>query len=240
MKFLSTLTMLAATIAMANSSFAQTEFSFEDSEGAITALNGVSGGILIADGITLNVSATAPEFDDAGALTGETVTALTFVDTGNGIGVDNPTINDIDFETFTGGPDALASDDTESEFISAGESLVLSFDQAVIVNAFNFFGVAGAESVTVTVSSEADPFSFGSSDDSDNNPDPFGAGFELAAGETITFGDVVRDDGNVARYSLETITVTAVAGGATGIPEPTSLAVLSLGGLAILSRRRRV
>ena len=234
MKFLSTLTMLAATIAMANSSFAQTEFSFEDSEGAITALNGVSGGNLIADGITLNVSATAQEFDGAGVLTDETVTALTFVDTANGIGVDNPTINDADFEIFTG------NDDTESEFISAGESLVLSFDQAVIVNAFNFFGVNSDETITVTVSSEADPFTFGSSGGSDNNPDPFGEGFELAVGETISFGDVVNDAGDVARYSLETITVTAVASGATGIPEPTSLAVLSLGGLAILSRRRRV
>ena len=235
MKFLSTLTMLAATIAMANSSFAQTTFSFE-SQAAVDALNGQSGGILIADGITLNVSATAQEFDASGALTGNVVTGLTFVDAANGIGVDNPTINDADFEIFT----APATDDTESEFISAGESLVLSFDQAVIVNAFNFFGVGGSEIITVTVSGETDPFSFGSSGGSDNNPDPFGVGFELAAGETITFGDVVRDEDDVvARYSLETISVTAVPG-AAAVPEPTSLAVLSLGGLAILSRRRRV
>ena len=72
---------------------------------------------------------------------------------------------------------------------------MLSFDQAVIINAFNFFGVGGNETVTVTVSSLADAFSFESSGGSDNNVDPFGEGFELAAGETISFGSVVDSEG---------------------------------------------
>ena len=52
-----------------------------------------------------SASATAPEFavDALGvaSLTGETVAANLFVDAGNGIGVDNPTIEDVAFEAFT-------------------------------------------------------------------------------------------------------------------------------------------
>lgn len=233
MKLPKTSMMLAAAIAYGGAASAQTTFVFE-SEDSVAALNGLAAGTLSADGITLSASATAPEFavDALGvaSLTGETVAANLFVDAGNGIGVDNPTIENDAFEAFTAGP---AADDTEGEFITGeGESLVLSFDQAVIINAFNFFGVGNDETLTVTVSSLADAFSFESSGGSDNNVDPFGEGFELAAGETISFGSVVNSAGEVARYSLETITVTAV-------PEPASLALLGLSGLAIAGRRRR-
>ena len=231
MTFPKTSMVLAATIAMAGAASAQTTFVFE-SEDSVTALNGETTGFLSADGITLSASATAPEFvvDALGvaSLTGETVEANLSVDADDGIGVDNPTIDDVPFAAFTAG-----LDDTEGAFITGEEeSLVISFDQAVIINAFNFFGVGGNETLTVTVSSLADAFSFESSGGSDNNVDPFGEGFELAAGETISFGSVVDSGGAVARYSLETLTVTAV-------PEPASLAVLGLGGLAIASRRRR-
>ena len=85
---------------------------------------------------------------------------------------------------------------------------MISFNQPVIINAFNFFGVSSDETITVTVSSLPDPFTFSSSAGADNNENPFGEGFELAAGETINFGNIT---GNAPRYALETITVTAVA-----------------------------
>ncbi len=233
MTFPKTSMMLTATIAMAGAASAQTAFVFE-SEASVAALNGLTTGSLSEDGITLSVSATAPVFTvDEGTgvatFTDASAEAVLFVSAANGIGVDNPTITNEQFEAFTAGP---AVDDTEDGFITGlDERLVISFDQAVIVTQINFFGVGGNETVTVEVSSLADAFSFVSSTGDVNN-NPFGEGVEIAAGETISFGGVVDSNGDDPRYSLESITVTAV-------PEPASLALLGLGGLAVAGRRRR-
>ena len=191
MKFLKTAVMAVATFTMASTSFGQTTFTFE-SQAGVDAFNGQSNGALTVDFITLSASATATNSS------GQTVAATTSTDISNGIAVDNPTNNG----------------STERRFIDGqGEELVISFNQPVIINAFNFFGVSSDETITVTVSSSPNPFTFSSSSGADNNVNPFGEGFELAAGETITFGGVT---GNTPRYALETITVTAVATGGGG------------------------
>ena len=137
MTLFKTAVMAVATITMVSTSFAQTTFTFESQEG-VDAFNGQSNGALTVDFITLSASATAT------TTTGQTVAALTNVDISNGIAVDNPTV----------------AGSTEARFSSQGEELVISFNQPVIINAFNFFGVSSDETITVTVSSLPDPVSY--------------------------------------------------------------------------------
>ena len=155
MKFLKTAVMAVATFTMASTSFGQTTFTFE-SQAGVDAFNGQSNGALTVDFITLSASATATSSN------GQTVAATTSTDISNGIAVDNPTNNG----------------STERRFIDGqGEELVISFNQPVIINAFNFFGVSSDETITVTVSSSPNPFTFSSSSGADNNVNPFGEGF---------------------------------------------------------------
>ena len=117
MTLFKTAVMAVATITMVSTSFAQTTFTFE-SQAGVDAFNGQSNGALTVDFITLSASATATNSS------GQTVAATTSADTSNGIAVDNPTNNG----------------STERRFIDGqGEELVISFNQPVIINAFNFF-----------------------------------------------------------------------------------------------------
>ena len=216
-----------ALLVLAGNAPAMTTFVFESQQASDALNNQGQGAAFTVDGLTLTTSATASEIDAMGNLTGQTVAATTTIDLNNGIGIDNPSIDNASFETLFGG------DNDEAAFISSTfESLSISFDTAVIINSFNFFGVGGNETVTVVVSSEPDEFSFGSSAGSDNNEDPFGAGFTLEMGETISFNGVVDSGGAVARYSLETIVVTAV-------PETSSALLFGLGIIGLAVRRKR-
>lgn len=133
--------------------------------------------------------------------------------------------------------------DINNRDVDSDESLALSFNQDVYINQITFVVFAFADSTqldieSLSISTEArgnstfTPAVTGLSTDG-NATGPFeinfaGEDFLLTAGETIVIGQGANSNNGIL---LDGITVTAV-------PEPGSMALLALGGLAMVARRR--
>ena len=198
-------TSMMVAVAMVYSSVASAQapilFNFDSTE-AVESLSGQIGAGLTVDGITLSTLAEGPEFA-ASQPTGEIISLQTNINdvvvTNAGLGIDNQTISDGEFEMLFG-------DNNEDAFISFNESLTISFDAAVVVTSIDFFGIAGGEVVTVIVDG-FDPFEF-SNGPNDIFANPFGA-VTIPAGTDISFSLTASDAGDDNRFVFTNIEVVA-------------------------------
>ena len=188
--------------------------------GFLTGTPAVTGGITT----TLTTSSvTALEFDGMGMLTGNTVAAETNA-TASNFGINNPSINNTDFNTATG------AGTSESSNINFGESFTFSFDQDVTFNSIDFASIGGnGESADFTINGITTSFLDGAANDT--FADPFN-GLLITAGTAITVtGGGSQADTN---FRIDVIEVHVAT-----VPEPSSaLALLSLVGLVACKRRR--
>ena len=144
---------------------------------------------------------------------------------GGGLGINNLNFGQTPFANAGG-------DGTDSNDINFGESGVISFDQDVVFTQFDIQNGSGDdEGLTVLVDgiAQLSP-ALGTS----GNVPIVGTGLEglvITAGTEITIAAVGGvDDGVGLRVDEFTVNV---------VPEPASLALLGLGGLAICGRRRK-
>lgn len=186
------------------------------------------GDTITLDGLTTTiVDILVPEYDTSGAipvLTGNTLSGTvggvtTNISGQDALGVNNPSINNSTFSMIGGG--------TEASDFNVGESLIFSFDQDVVFTEIELESVVATDTFTVSV----DGISLLATTGDDSFLDSLGglAGLTIAAGSEITFaagGDIVDSS-----FRIETFTVDV-------IPEPSSLALLALGGLMMAKRRR--
>ena len=99
--------------------------------------------------------------------------------------------------------------------IDAGESWTFTFNQEVILNAANFYGVDNnAQAVSInSVAVAGSPF----------DGDIIGANYTVPVGQTLTFSQATASE----NYGIQDLDITV-------IPEPSSLALIGLAGLAVL------
>ncbi|TWU34587.1 hypothetical protein Q31b_55420 [Novipirellula aureliae] len=180
----------------------------------------------IGDTVTITtVDAYAPVYTDPfdGTTTG-TVTATTNIGS-NAIGINNPTYSNNAYDTLTG-----QTADESGDF-NPGEAWVIEFDKNVMITEFNFSSIDGVdEFFDVTVEGNPTVFSFTDGTSGDDFADPL-SGLVVAAGTDVTFAARGTIGGTNIRISEISVTVVA-------IPEPSSLAVLGLGGMMMFVRRR--
>ena len=171
----------------------------------------------------------APEFVDDG--TGAFVRSGNILSVGtttnisgqDALGIGNPSINNTQFDAVA----VSGNNGAESSDFNDGESLVFTFDQDVTFTSIELESVNAVDTFTVLVDGTALLATMGD----DAFIDDLGAlgTTVIEAGSEITFAVGGNDD--VTSLRIETFEVTVV-------PEPSSLALLGLGGLMMLKRRR--
>ena len=228
MSLFKTLMMAAAVMACTCVSFttAQGQDFIVDNRNAaaITAFNGLTSGQLTVDGTTLTLSAFGPDLSNPGVIGPEI--SLLLANSGSRLGIDNQTIDDDMFDTrFNAGLEGLN--------VSFNETLVLSLDTDVVFDEIDLFGVNPDETVIATIGDSSFTFTNNQNGSSDLVVNPFGVDNVITAGTDISFASPVGGPENGA-FGLNSITVTQA------VPEPSSIALLGLGGSLLLARRRRV
>ena len=160
--------------------------------------------------------------DDAdAALTGNPTNEVVLFTGPGGLGLQN--------ETARNGPALIATGATpESSTINGGEGITFSLDTDVTFADIEFSGLDAGEEAFVTIDGNPTVFSF---DSNDPILDPFG-GFEIAAGTGITVAGAA--DGFSDTFRLQNFSVNVAS-----VPEPSSIALLGLGSLLMVTRRRR-
>lgn len=169
----------------------------------------------------------APEFIDTGSgfvLTGNTLlgsNGLNLQLNTNGsssLGITNPSIPNSNGGILSG---------AETDLISPGEGFTLSFNQNIEFTQFEVEGTDPGDSFAILV----DGVDFFVAPGTEG-------GFDLSsiAGQVILAGSEVTFEGrgpqDVTSLAIESFTVTA------SVPEPSSVALLGLGGLMLFKRRR--
>ena len=134
-----------------------------------------------------------------------------------------------------GGPglSVNSADNSSANFFDGSEAATLSFDTDVIVTEFDFFLLNTGEFAQVVIDGNPTPFRFTDAPD-DIFVNPFGADTVIAAGTGITFS-IASDSVAGTEFGLQGITVDTVS----AVPEPSSLAIIGLGSLLMMTRRRR-
>jgi len=173
----------------------------------------------------------APEFVDDGAggfmrsgniLSAGTTTNISGQDA---LGIGNPSISNAQFDAVA----VSGNNGAESSDFNADESLVFTFDQDVTFTSIELESVNAADTFTVLVDGVVLLATMGDDAFVDDLGD-LGT-TEIAAGSEITFAVGGNDD--VTSLRIETFQVDVSV-----VPEPSSLALLGLGGLMMLKRRR--
>ena len=103
------------------------------------------------------------------------------------------------------------------------------------LSSIDFGSINGADAATVTIGDNATitiSDGFGAEFDDGENVFTPATAFDISSGDTIVFG-------GTGRYNLQGFTFGEGGGTPPAIPEPTSLAMLGLGGMLMVIRRRR-
>ena len=188
-----------------------------------------SGGTLTA---TL-VEILAPEYianpdstgdSDAFIRTGLFVNGTTNISGQQALGVSNPTIGNTPFDLLG----TTTNNGSESSDLNPDESFTFTFDQDVIFTEIEIESVVAADTIDILVD---DVSVLTTNVEGFINGSALGAlaGLTIEAGSEITFA--VAGDDSVTSVRIESFTVDVV-------PEPSSIALLGLGSLMMLKRRR--
>ena len=180
-------------------------------------------------GLTVTIiDVITPEFEVVGGVTQRSGMLLgggtTSIGGQQALGLNNPTIGTGDFDLLG----TTTNNGTEGTDFNADESLIFTFDQDVIFTSIELESLSGVDVFEVSLEGVTVPVL-------ENTAQGFIdlgglAGLTIAAGTEITF--TARGDDSTTDFRIETFTVEIV-------PEPSSLALLGLGGLALIKRRRR-
>ena len=135
-------------------------------------------------------------------------------------------------QTLGPGLSVISADDSDDNFFDGSEAATFSFNTAVIVREFDLFDLGSGEVAQVVVDGNPTPFTFTDAP-GDVFSNPFGAGTVIAAGTGITFS--ISASAETTEFGLQRITVDTVS----AVPEPSSLAIIGLGSLLMMTRRRR-
>jgi len=156
------------------------------------------------------------------ALNGDDV--VTSIGTSNSVGVNNLSIGNDNYETYIQGNTV----GTEGNDMNPEEAWIIKFDTDVVISEFNFTSIdSNNEFYDVIINGNTT--SFGNSGAADDYTDPLN-GLLIAAGTNITFA--ARGPLDSTHIRISSITVETV-------PEPSSTALLGLGGLGLIMRRRK-
>lgn len=162
-----------------------------------------------------------PAFVESGViLSGIGSGVLTNVSNQDALGIANPSISNGNFDLIGGG--------TESSDFNAGEGFIFSFDQDVIFTSIELESIVATDIFSVLI----DDTNVLTATGDDQFLDSLGGldGLTIAAGSEITF--LAGGDLATSSFRIETFEVDIV-------PEPSSSALIGLGGLMMLARRRR-
>ncbi|MGJ8657754.1 MAG: PEP-CTERM sorting domain-containing protein [Akkermansiaceae bacterium] len=136
---------------------------------------------------------------------------------GNALGINNPSVSNAEWET-------LGGDSQETGNMNHEESWIITFDHDITLDNVETESIESGANLSIFVDGNLEA----SITTNGNNANPF-SGLVIAAGTQIEFmanGDILTD------LRIESLTATIV-------PEPSSVALLGLGGLALIMRRRK-
>lgn len=166
----------------------------------------------------------APDFNDPMPFDNLiTLGVDTGINSGDGLGINNPSISNAAFNTATG---AGSSENTNFNFM---ESLTFELDQDVTIESIDFASLGGSvEFLRINVDGVATDFDFFNGNPGDIFTDPL-AGLIISAGTDITFTALGSSTETNLRVDSFTVDV---------IPEPSTVFLSLLGGAFVLRRRR--
>ena len=210
------------TFTVVDSAGVEVEFNFRSTGGNgvanavpnITFDRGAAGDSATVDGLSATiVDITAPEYDVTGdlpVLTGNTLSSAdgdaveTNLSGEDALGIDNPSIDNVTFD--------LIGDGNDSSDLNPGESVTITFDQAVQFTAIELESVQPEDSFDVSVDGTPVLETMGDDELIDDLGDL--AGLTIPAGTEITFAvDGVLENatgGPITSLRIETFTVEIV------------------------------
>ncbi len=237
MKKILKMSCLASSVA-AFSTSAQAALVTFDFANTSTGLDGAAAGAIMSvteNGETVVLSSltiSAPDFNEVdpynNLITVGHETNVANNSGAGGLGINNETTGNTDFNTLTG---AGSSESSNLNFL---ESVTFELDQTVTFATIDFASIGGSvEFLRINVEGVLTNYDFFDGNTSDIFADPL-SGLVITAGTDITFtalGAAGDTNLRIDEFTVDTIP--------TVIPEPSSTALLGLGGLALILRRRK-